>query len=510
MRISLRGRILVAMLAVSALTAVVTAAIVRSQTINSVQSAVTSDLSMERHIVTEIELLGRLSGTWDKLPRLLTTLHEESDLRIAVTDLDGHVVADTDPKATLPPSELAYIDPFSSSELLASASTSSAATYSGTRFTRLEACVNAAGVDLEALEPDTDTQALDAASNLSDSDSAVLTSCANTTLPNPATASAEPLLLYTGYRADALADLTQLDKGQLLLALGGVILVSGLIALMLSSRISRPIGRLTNAVNQLGRGDLSQRVDEKKVSVEVAELSRAFNAMAADLSRSEQARARMVSDVAHELRNPVGVLQGTLEAAQDGVFATDRDLIDTLHSEVLQLATLVGDLQQLALADAGGLVLASAPTDLNEVASHAVLIHQSLAAERSITLANTGSDDTVTATVDRTRIQQVLTNLLSNALQYTPSGGAVTVGVSQRGAEAVIEVTDTGIGMTRDEVDHAFDRFWRADSSRNRNTGGTGVGLAVCDELVRAHGGTIEISSIPWHGTTFTVRLPLG
>lgn len=509
MRISLRGRILVAILAVSGLTAVVTAAIVRSQTIDSVQSAVTSDLSMERHIVTEIELLGRLSGTWDKLPRLLKTLHEESDLRIAVTDLDGHVVADTDPTAPLPSTELAYIDPFSSPELLASASTSSAATYSGTQFARFAACANAAGVDVEALEPDADSQPLDAASNLSDNDSAVLTNCANTTLPTAANASAQPLLLYTGYRADDLADLTQLDKGQLLLALGGVILVSGLIALMLSSRISRPIGRLTDAVHQLGRGDLTQRVDEKRVSVEVAELSRAFNAMAADLSRSEQARTRMVSDVAHELRNPVGVLQGTLEAAQDGVFATDRELIDTLHSEVLQLATLVGDLQQLALADAGGLVLATTPTDLNEVASHVVSIHQSLAAERSITLVDTGSDRNVTATVDRTRIQQVLTNLLTNALQYTPSGGTVTVDVSQRGAEAVIEVTDTGIGMTTDEVDHAFDRFWRADSSRNRNTGGSGVGLAVCDELVRAHGGTIEISSIPWHGTTFRVRLPL-
>ncbi len=288
-------------------------------------------------------------------------------------------------------------------------------------------------------------------------------------------------------------------------AAAGVVIIS-----LTTRRTLAPVRTLTRAAGVLGRGDFSMRVPVKGRD-EVGELGRTFNDMAGQLEDAEAVRQSMTADVAHELRTPLSNLQGYLEAIKDGLVEPDAETIGSLHSQVLHLSHLVEDLRLIAMMEAGALRMDMTSGDLGDIADLTVDSFMPRAAERNIDLALSRASDIPEISVDQTRMRQVIANLIENAISYTPEGGRVDVEVTTGPAEVSLSVTDTGPGIPGDELEHVFDRLYRVDPSRNRATGGAGLGLAIVRQLVEAHGGTISAES-PVHpegnGTRFTVRLP--
>lgn len=288
-------------------------------------------------------------------------------------------------------------------------------------------------------------------------------------------------------------------------ALVVLVLTVGMTALA-ASRLVRPIDAITAAARKMGDGDRSARVDTKTRG-EIGELAAAFNAMSAQVERTEQQRKTMVSDIAHELRTPLVNVRGWLEAAQDGVATLDQPLVASLLEETLLLQHLIDDLQDLALADAGKLRVYPEPVHVGAILEQVAAAHRGRADAGGVELT-VAVDDDPDLTADPTRLRQALGNLVSNALRYTPSGGRVTLWARRAGGEVLIDVADTGVGIDPDSLPHVFDRFWRADKSRNRHGGGSGLGLAITHHLVDVHGGGISVRSTVGVGTTFTISLP--
>ena len=271
-----------------------------------------------------------------------------------------------------------------------------------------------------------------------------------------------------------------------------------------SRRILGPVTALTAAARRMRQGDLSVSV-EARGDDELAELARAFNAMAARLAETERLRKQMVSDVAHELRSPVTNLRCTLEAIQDGLASADRGSIDNLHEETIFLQRLIADLEDLASADAGQLAMRRERVDLVPVLRR--VVGSMAAGGARIELKESGGPCEVEGDPDR--LEQVFRNLLTNARTHTPADGRIEVRAARDGAAIEVVVADSGAGIHADHLPHVFDRFYRADRSRSRATGGAGLGLAIARQLVTAHGGTIAAASDgPERGATFTVRLP--
>lgn len=454
---SLRLRMLAAMLIVAIVASVLAGLLARRQTVEAIREAAQSDLETEVLISEEVLFYAVATFSWDGIGELVEELGSETGTRIAVVALDGEVLADSDPGAALPEQSRSFLDP---SELLES----------------FEGEVVFGEDDEFQVDSDFFEDA------------------------------PEPALLYLGYGVDELVNSGDLDLQALLLSGLALVALAGGLSFLVASRVSGPVRRLITAVDRLAEGDLGQRVPDGGGG-EVGSLATSFNAMAQDLQSSEVARSNMVSDVAHELRNPVGVLQGSLEAAQDGLFEIDHALVDSLHDETLHLSRLVEDLQQLALADAGALAVHPVQTDVGDLVTQVANSHLQAATDTGLSLS-TLVKGSIVADVDPTRIHQVVSNLLANAIAYTPEGGTVTTRALIDGAEVVISISDTGVGLSAEELPKVFDRFWRADQSRTRATGGSGVGLSICKELVESHSGTITAVSEPGVGSTFTVRLP--
>jgi signal transduction histidine kinase len=288
-----------------------------------------------------------------------------------------------------------------------------------------------------------------------------------------------------------------------LLAVG----VAGLVTLFMSRRILSPAESLAQAARALSRGDFSQRVYVRSKD-EFGELAIAFNAMAADLERTEQLRRNLVADVAHELRTPLSNIQGHLEAIRDGLLPAEPATLDSIYEEVLLLARLVEDLQELTLAEAGQLTLLRQPADVADIARRAAAAAQPPAEARGLTIETDIPGQPATAEVDPERIGQVLRNLLSNAIIHTPAGGRITVELKDEGHELQLTVADTGAGIPPDDLPYVFERFYRVDRSRVRATGGAGLGLTIARRLVDAHGGTIGVESELGKGSRFTFTLP--
>lgn len=273
----------------------------------------------------------------------------------------------------------------------------------------------------------------------------------------------------------------------------------------LSRRILRPVGELTAAAGRMQRGELDVQVQARGHD-EIGELGRAFNAMAARLAETERLRRQMVSDVAHELRSPVTNLRCSLEAIQDGLVPADRANIDMLHEETLFLQRLISDLQELALAEAGRLQLHLGDVNVEEVIRRAAA---SMSKSPGAAIAIDAEAHLPEVRGDADRLEQVLRNLLSNARRHTPADGAITVSATRSGVGLRIAIRDTGSGISAEHLPHVFDRFYRADQSRARATGGAGLGLAIARQLVSAHGGTLAVSSEgTGSGATFTIDLP--
>jgi signal transduction histidine kinase len=255
----------------------------------------------------------------------------------------------------------------------------------------------------------------------------------------------------------------------------------------------------------MGAGDLDVRVKETGDD-EIRSVARALNGLAETLQREEELRKESVADLAHELRTPVMGLLARIEAAQDGVFDDEAANLSAMHDEALRLTRLLDDLSALADAQRPGLLLAGEPVDLAEVAAGpAAALAQSFA-DKGIAFT-TDLRATVVAG-DRKRLEQVVVNLLTNALRYTDAGGQVSLSVHQTGSDAVIEVADSGVGIPTADLPHVFTRFWRGEKSRSRATGGAGIGLSIVKELVRAHGGRVTVESTVGQGTVFGVLIP--
>lgn len=288
----------------------------------------------------------------------------------------------------------------------------------------------------------------------------------------------------------------------------GAVLIAGIAGLWLAQRILQPVQALTLAAHKMAAGDLSQRVNVSGKD-ELGELSHSFNQMAAGLQQQETLRRNMVSDIAHELRTPLSNIRGYLEAVQDGILEADEVTINSLHEEALLLNHLIADLQELSLAEAGQLRLEPQRCDVGSLVTQAVQSVQLAAAEKGITLAVTLPDALPEAWADSERVLQILRNLLRNAVAYTPAGGKVTTtAVFTPPTTLEIAIHDTGPGIAAEHLPHLFDRFYRADKSRNRATGGTGLGLAITKALLDLQNGRIWVTSTVGEGSTFTFSLP--
>jgi signal transduction histidine kinase len=294
------------------------------------------------------------------------------------------------------------------------------------------------------------------------------------------------------------------DLRLLFAALAAGVVAIGL-AWALSRRILEPVEALTHAARRLGKGDLTSRVPAAGAD-EIGDLSRAFNAMAEDLARQESLRRTMVSDVAHELRTPLTNLRCQIEALEDGLLPASPETVRSLREEVLLLSRLVEDLQTLSVADAGRLALDRAEVGVQDLVDGALESFRAAAGERRLTLrSEVGAVPPVRA--DATRIGQVLRNLLTNAMTHTPPGGTITV-AAEAGADFVtVSVRDDGPGIAAEHLPHVFERFYRADPSRARATGGAGLGLAIVQGIVRAHGGTVAAANEG--GAVFRFTLPV-
>jgi signal transduction histidine kinase len=286
------------------------------------------------------------------------------------------------------------------------------------------------------------------------------------------------------------------------------IVIALLLTLVLSRRMTSPIGALARAARRLGRGDLSQRV-QLQGEGEVATLAQAFNSMAADLEHAEQLRRNMVADVAHELRTPLSNIQGYLEAIRDGVVEPDAAAIRSLNEETALLSRLVNELQELSLAEAGELKLVYQAEDITKLVKQAVTPWQPQLAAKEISLSLDLPDNLPPVNIDWQRVNQVLHNLLENAVAHTHKGGTINVAAIAQGDWVEVSVSDTGEGIPAEDLPHIFERFYRVDKSRARATGGSGLGLTIAKRLVEAHGGKITVQSKLGKGSRFSFTLPI-
>jgi two-component system sensor histidine kinase BaeS len=285
---------------------------------------------------------------------------------------------------------------------------------------------------------------------------------------------------------------------------GGALLIS----LILLRRVAAPLMALAAAARRFATGDLALRIPVAGPR-EVAELAAEFNRMAEALERAHAQQRALVADVAHELRTPLTVLRGYLEALRDGVVEPDQATIALIHAEAVHLQRLVEDLQDLAQADAAELRLELAPLEPSELLRAAAAGFDLQAEAKGIHLEVDVPVDLPPVRGDRRRLTQVVHNLLANALRYTPAGGRVTLSARADAATLTVAVADTGPGIAAEHLPFLFDRFYRVDPSRARETGGSGLGLTIAKRLVEAHGGTIGVRSSPGAGSTFWFTVPL-
>ncbi|MEW2401190.1 HAMP domain-containing sensor histidine kinase [Streptomyces sp. NPDC046862] len=318
---------------------------------------------------------------------------------------------------------------------------------------------------------------------------------------------APPALLFVATPAGSAEpgfDLSSANTARVAGVAALVLVLTVAVTVTVGTRLVRPLRALTDAARRPARQHLRVPVTTND---EIGHLAAAFNDLAERRERVEVQRKAMVSDVAHELRTPLSTIRGWLEAAQDGLAASDDAFVASLLEEALLLQHIVDDLQHLAQADAGRFRLHPEPLNLRELLDHVAAAHRGRAETAGVTLT-TRVEDTPTLHADPVRLRQTIGNLLSNAVRHTPPGGAVTLRGRCAGDEVVIEVADTGTGIAADDLPRVFDRFWRADKSRNRQTGGSGLGLAIVRQLTEAHGGTVSVTSTTNTGTVFTLRLP--
>ncbi|WP_258186942.1 ATP-binding protein [Variovorax sp. WS11] len=285
------------------------------------------------------------------------------------------------------------------------------------------------------------------------------------------------------------------------------VLLAGLIAWWVSHRLLAPVKQIAAATHQLTRGQHDVRVPVHG-SDEVAQLGRDFNRMAQTLARNEEARRAFMADVSHELRTPLAVLRGELEALEDGIRPLNQAAVSSLQGEVRQLGKLVDDLYDLALSDVGALTYHMEPVDLVDLVGRTSTTHARSFETAGLQFTLKLPDSAAAVEADPARLQQLFDNLLSNSRLYTETPGQVTLALSAAPGSWQIEVQDSPPGLPIEQLAQLFERFFRGENSRNRATGGAGLGLAIARNIVAAHGGQIEARPSPLGGVSIRVKLP--
>ncbi|GAB3975395.1 ATP-binding protein [Plantactinospora veratri] len=498
-------------------------------------------------VTTALRDYGRRHGTWEGVRDLVVRLGEQTGQRIHLVTDSGWVLVDTDHESNPERAvrELGtvngYVNPRPTLNLSGvdadPAKTAADELYRYRTEVRFAACLTRHGIepvltpgrfgvpeyDVKAAtstHPEVGRSCLDQASRSEralQADLGDLSAACTTTDPSEprdyclaeafsvriAEVAPEPAQVILGVGDE---DDRALVVGPLLAAAAGVAAVAIIATALLSHRVLRPIAILTAASQRLGRGDLTSRVPVRG-NDEIAVLARSFNRMADSLQRGEERQRRLVADVAHELRTPLVNLRGYLEALSDGVIEPDPELFASLHEEAVLQQRIVDDLQDLALAEAGSLAYHRTAVDLAELLETCRTAHRGGADAAGVTLVVDAEPVAVHADPDRLR--QVVGNLLTNALRATAEGGEVRLTLRRSGDSAVVEVVDTGSGIAPEALPYVFDRFWRADSARGRQTGGSGLGLSIVRQILTDHGGSIRVTSQLGAGTTFTLTLPV-
>lgn len=283
---------------------------------------------------------------------------------------------------------------------------------------------------------------------------------------------------------------------------------AGILSYLVSKRIVQPLIQMEEITKKFAAGNLQERLPSQEIP-ELDQLASSFNRMAAELQGVEQRRRDLVTDLSHELRTPLTVIEGYLEGMVDGTLEASPELYQLLSKETNRMRRLVNDLQELSKIEAGYLPIDSHPTALYPLLQSVVQrFSDQLADSEKLTLHLDEVLDLPLVRGDMVRIEQVLVNLISNAMRYTPQGH-IHVTAWTEGDRVWTAISDTGIGIAPEDLPHIFERFWRSDRSRDRNSGGTGVGLAICRRLVELQNGTIEVESQLGRGSVFRFSLPV-
>jgi len=301
--------------------------------------------------------------------------------------------------------------------------------------------------------------------------------------------------------------LARTNRSSLYAALAAT-LVALALGVFLARTFTRPVRELTAATRALARGELEQQVPVRSQD-ELGELAASFNQMSADLARAVELRRQMTADIAHDLRTPLTVMAGYLEALRDGVLQPSPERFETMHQEAQHLKRLVEDLRTLSLADAGELTLNCEPVPPGFVLEQAAEAYRHEAEQQGIELTVDVAPNLPSVFVDPDRLAQVLGNLVNNAICHTPDGERVSLAATQEADQVLLTVCDTGTGIPSDELPHVFDRFYRGGEARKESGAGSGLGLAIARSIVGLHGGTISVESVVNQGTVFAIALPV-
>ena len=343
---------------------------------------------------------------------------------------------------------------------------------------------------------------------------------AGTTLPAATLKSGTPVLV-DGKQVGTILTIAQLPtlnpeetlflertNQALIFAILGALLAALVVGGLLARTLTLPLRALTHAAQGITRGELKQQVRVTSRD-EIGQLAHSFNLMSQEVARVNQLRRQMTADIAHDLRTPLTVISGYVESMRDGVLAPTPERLSLIYAEIERLQNMVGDLRMLSQADAGELKLNLQHISPQAILERAAALFEHKAGQQEVDLVMETSASLPEVMVDEARMMQVMDNLISNALRYTPNGGKITLLAFQNNDKVVITVRDTGSGIAQEELQSIFDRFYRADSSRHSETGEIGLGLAIVKALVETHGGRVWAESTPGEGASIFVELGL-
>lgn len=293
-----------------------------------------------------------------------------------------------------------------------------------------------------------------------------------------------------------------------IIAVVGVIAVIGAVfaGIIFAKKISVPVVSVTNITKEISNGNYNKKIDTNEDTTEIAQLVQAVNHMSYMLNEQENIRKRLTSDVAHELRTPVANVSANIEAMVEGALEPDNARLESCYNELMRITDIISDLEKLRQIENEKLVLERTSVDVKELCESVIQAFKAQLESKQISC--TVNADHVSRMADKNRLYQVMANLISNAIKYTQNGGCINVDVVDNKDFVAISVKDNGIGINESDLPFIFERFYRTDKSRNRTTGGAGIGLAIVKAIVLAHGGEVSVESKESVGSTFKVVLP--